>query len=163
MHDDTFLRNFLGGKMQLHLRLDKDEKEDGEVFNVRWDPLSEDYLLVVHRKSFLRLVSAQGGMVLANFRHPASCRAHCVAWLPDCPGMFITGGDIFQLNIYKTSYNTAVKQSKIKSKIFKYCKKSSSCFKMSRYDGRILNEVNNCACKTTCFENFWNPSLKFFK
>jgi len=70
----------------------KDDKEDGEVFSVQWDPLSEDYLLAVHRQGHLRLISAQGAMILATFRHPATCRPHCVIWLPDCPGMFITGG-----------------------------------------------------------------------
>jgi len=78
--------------MQLNLRLDKEEKEEGEVLSVQWDPLSDDYLLVVHRQGHLRLVSAQGGLILATYRHPASCRAHCIAWLPDCPGMFVTGG-----------------------------------------------------------------------
>ncbi|XP_059484542.1 WD repeat-containing protein 17-like [Neocloeon triangulifer] len=91
-HQDGTLSFYAAAaKVQLNVRLTKED--DGEVCSLQWDPLAEDYLLVVHRQGLLRLVSSQGVTILANFRHPATCRAHCVAWLPDCPGMFVSGDD----------------------------------------------------------------------
>ncbi|XP_065337368.1 WD repeat-containing protein 17-like isoform X2 [Cloeon dipterum] len=90
-HHDGTLSFYTSAKVQLNLHVSKED--DGEVCSVQWDPLAEDYLLVVHRVGPLRLLSSQGATVLATFRHPATCRANCVAWLPQCPGMFISGDD----------------------------------------------------------------------
>jgi hypothetical protein len=80
--------------VQLHTRLEGADGASGQVCALQWDPLSEDYMLVAHSKGGLRLVAVQlqTCVTIAVFRYPAACRARCVAWLPECPGMFITGG-----------------------------------------------------------------------
>lgn len=90
---------FIEGRVHLHTKLEGGEN-NGEVRDVQWDVLSEDYLLVAHSGGSLRLISAQGPTILATFRHPAACRARCIAWLPDCPGMFVTGGKFNLTNFY---------------------------------------------------------------
>ncbi|XP_033115625.1 WD repeat-containing protein 17-like [Anneissia japonica] len=67
-------------------------EDDDPVMDLEWDPLSLDYLLVVHVQCGVRLVDCESLNVITVFQLPNSATAvQTLAWIPTAPGMFATG------------------------------------------------------------------------
>jgi WD40 repeat protein len=61
----------------------------GEVIDIQWDPLSNQYLLAVYRSGAMALLDAASGEILQNFTSPTHS-VEMVAFLPSHPGDFVT-------------------------------------------------------------------------
>lgn len=69
------------------------EENDGpRLVALEWDTCSADYLLVAYRGGALWLVDVNTMRVMTKYILPLSASVSTLAWLPDAPGMFVTGG-----------------------------------------------------------------------
>ena len=67
------------------------ELASGEVTGLEWADCSPDYLLVSYTSCKLWLLDTTAFTVVTEFVLPASVTIATMAWLPDAPGMFVTG------------------------------------------------------------------------
>ncbi|CAL4077100.1 unnamed protein product, partial [Meganyctiphanes norvegica] len=70
-----------------------DEMEDGSLVAIEWDTCSADYLLMAHKGGSLWLVDINTMKIVTKYTLPLSASVSTVAWLPDAPGMFVTGDE----------------------------------------------------------------------
>ena len=67
------------------------ELATGEILSMQWAECSPDYLLVNYSCGRLWLLDAVALQVISAFRLPAAACVTTMAWLPNAPGMFVTG------------------------------------------------------------------------
>ncbi|KAK3876979.1 hypothetical protein Pcinc_018267 [Petrolisthes cinctipes] len=68
------------------------EENDGpRLVALEWDTCSADYLLVAYRGGALWLVDVNTMRVITKYILPVSASVATLAWLPDAPGVFVTG------------------------------------------------------------------------
>ncbi|XP_028336962.1 WD repeat-containing protein 17 isoform X1 [Physeter macrocephalus] len=108
-----------GNKSQKHvLRPESLEGTDEEdpVTALEWDPLSTDYLLVANLHRGIRLVDSESLCCITTFNFPSAVASvQCLAWVPNAPGMFITGdSQVGVLRIWNVSRATPVDNFKLK-------------------------------------------------
>ncbi|XP_032774664.1 WD repeat-containing protein 17 [Rattus rattus] len=108
-----------GSKNQKHvLRPESLEgtDEDDPVTALEWDPLSTDYLLVANLHYGIRLLDSESLYCITTFSFPsAAVSVQCLAWVPNAPGMFITGdSQVGVLRIWNVSRTTPIDSFKLK-------------------------------------------------
>ncbi|XP_054937579.1 WD repeat-containing protein 17-like [Physeter macrocephalus] len=113
------LSEISGNKSQKHvLRPESLEGTDEEdpVTALEWDPLSTDYLLVANLHRGIRLVDSESLCCITTFNFPSAVASvQCLAWVPNAPGMFITGdSQVGVLRIWNVSRATPVDNFKLK-------------------------------------------------
>ncbi|ROT79673.1 putative WD repeat-containing protein 17 isoform X2, partial [Penaeus vannamei] len=68
-----------------------EDNEDHSLVTLEWDTCSPDYILVAYRGGSLWLVDINSMMIITKYMMPISASVNTLAWLPDAPGMFVTG------------------------------------------------------------------------
>uniref|UniRef100_T1JBR5 WD repeat-containing protein 55 homolog n=1 Tax=Strigamia maritima TaxID=126957 RepID=T1JBR5_STRMM len=104
------------GKVLRHNSLDVSSNVDEEnpVIAIEWDPLSHDYLLVVHKTTGIRLVDSTSMSVVTIFVAPMSIKT--VGWLSDSPGLFVSGDtQSGVLRLWNVSRPNPIENMKLKS------------------------------------------------
>ncbi|MPC36466.1 WD repeat-containing protein 17 [Portunus trituberculatus] len=69
-----------------------EDTDDHNLVTLEWDTCSPDYILVAYRGGALWLVDINTMRVITKYILPVSASISTLAWLPDAPGMFVTGG-----------------------------------------------------------------------
>lgn len=69
-----------------------EDTEDHTLVTLEWDTCSPDYILVAYRGGALWLVDINTMRIITKYILPVSASISTLAWLPDAPGMFVTGG-----------------------------------------------------------------------
>ena len=73
----------------------KEDFDNHTLVTLEWDTCSPDYILVAYRGGALLLVDVNTMRVITKYILPVSASISTLAWLPDAPGMFVTGGTSF--------------------------------------------------------------------
>ncbi|XP_047481224.1 WD repeat-containing protein 17-like [Penaeus chinensis] len=68
-----------------------EDNEDHTLVTLEWDTCSPDYILIAYRGGSLWLVDINTMMIITKYVMPISASVNTLAWLPDAPGMFVTG------------------------------------------------------------------------
>nr|XP_045611784.1 WD repeat-containing protein 17-like [Procambarus clarkii]XP_045611785.1 WD repeat-containing protein 17-like [Procambarus clarkii] len=68
-----------------------EDNEDHTLVTLEWDTCSPDYILVAYRAGALWLVDVNAMRIITKYIMPISASVNTLAWLPDAPGMFVTG------------------------------------------------------------------------
>ncbi|XP_045113908.1 WD repeat-containing protein 17-like isoform X1 [Portunus trituberculatus] len=68
-----------------------EDTDDHNLVTLEWDTCSPDYILVAYRGGALWLVDINTMRVITKYILPVSASISTLAWLPDAPGMFVTG------------------------------------------------------------------------
>ncbi|XP_050694797.1 WD repeat-containing protein 17-like isoform X3 [Eriocheir sinensis] len=68
-----------------------EDSDDHNLVTLEWDTCSPDYILVAYRGGALWLVDVNTMRVITKYILPLSASVSTLAWLPDAPGMFVTG------------------------------------------------------------------------
>eukprot|EP00057_Strongylocentrotus_purpuratus_P025354 XP_011679828.1 PREDICTED: WD repeat-containing protein 17 [Strongylocentrotus purpuratus] len=95
----------------------EDEDEDDPVVALEWDPLSDDYLLVINEQGDMRMIDSVSINVIMTFILPSTASSvRTMAWVPTAPGMFVSG-DAHQgvLRLWNVSKPTPILSLKLKS------------------------------------------------
>nr|XP_054754623.1 WD repeat-containing protein 17-like [Lytechinus pictus] len=95
----------------------EDEEEDDPVVALEWDPLSEDYLLVINEQGEMRMIDSVSLNVIVTFVLPSTATSvRTMAWVPTAPGMFVSG-DAHQgvLRLWNVSKPTPILSLKLKT------------------------------------------------
>ncbi|CAF0825794.1 unnamed protein product [Didymodactylos carnosus] len=90
------------------------------VSQLDWDPLSMNYLLILKKISGITLFDAETLTIINTFELPrSSAKIRSLQWLPDAPGLFITGDtDNGVLRIWTASQATSLESITIKKSGF---------------------------------------------
>lgn len=104
----VFFAISLGSKTLRHVLKpvydDDEDPTDDAVVCVEWDPLSVDYILVCNSQSGIRLVDSSSVSCITTFTLPSvASQIKTMAWIMGAPGMFITGGNGFNVFCLTTS------------------------------------------------------------
>ena len=63
------------------------------LVSMEWDTCSPDYLLVAYKSGSLWLIDINSMRIVTKYTLPGSASVGTLAWLPDVPGLFVTGGE----------------------------------------------------------------------
>lgn len=69
-----------------------EDNEDQSLVTLEWDTCSPDYILVAYRGGALWLVDVNTMRIITKYIMPIAASVSTLSWLPDAPGMFVTGG-----------------------------------------------------------------------
>ncbi|KAG7162905.1 WD repeat-containing protein 17-like 1, partial [Homarus americanus] len=93
-HDDgkiTVYREDIGKSRYSALPEGGEDNDDHNLVTLEWDACSPDYILVAYKGGALWLVDVNTMRIVTKYIMPLSASVSTLAWLPDAPGMFITG------------------------------------------------------------------------
>ncbi|XP_066956128.1 WD repeat-containing protein 17-like isoform X1 [Macrobrachium rosenbergii] len=79
-----------GGKLRYSAYPEGGEDCD-DLVTLEWDTCSPDYILVAYRGGALWLVDVNSMRIITKYSINMSASISTLAWLPDAPGMFVTG------------------------------------------------------------------------
>ncbi|KAG0722571.1 WD repeat-containing protein 17 [Chionoecetes opilio] len=93
-HNDgklTVYREDLGKSRHSGFPEGGEDAEAHTLVTLEWDTCSPDYILVAYLGGALWLVDVNTMRVITKYILPVSASISTLAWLPDAPGMFVTG------------------------------------------------------------------------
>nr|XP_053636053.1 WD repeat-containing protein 17-like isoform X1 [Cherax quadricarinatus] len=93
-----------------------EDNEDHTLVTLEWDTCSPDYILVAYRGGALWLVDVNSMRIITKYIMPISASVNTLAWLPDAPGMFVTGdAEKGILRVWTVSKSTPVENNVLKN------------------------------------------------
>ena len=74
--------------------LDDGENHPTKIQTLAWDYNSPDYVLASYQEGQLWMIDVSSFSIVTKFTLPGAASVSTLAWLPEAPGMFVTGGII---------------------------------------------------------------------